>query len=206
MPHMLKYVGFMDPLWFNTVKNAMHMAKVISSSEVELDGQTLRATQPETCNLQTGDHVYVWFDQNFYFKTVKEHQESIEQTRRLKQREKEKRIKEHIHQKQNAISFYAQYNIPCLFKAEIKHVLSGLTEQSTGNGVKKNTVYHFMFLENWKSEKLIRSFGDFLCTSPKGDNGHFHELRSQTISQNPTPSIVTCKKCLKLMERWKTKS
>lgn len=78
-------------------------------------------------------------------------------------------------------------NLPFKWKAQIKEVLSGLSENSNGDGWKKNTVIHVQLLEDFKRGRLTRNKGDYLCSPKKvpnwGDGGNYTE--------------VTCKSCLK---------
>lgn len=78
-------------------------------------------------------------------------------------------------------------NLPFKWKAQIKEVLSGLSENSNGAGWKKNTVIHVQLLEDFKRGRLSRNKGDYLCSPKKvpnwGDSGNYIE--------------VTCKACLK---------
>lgn len=78
-------------------------------------------------------------------------------------------------------------NLPFKWKAQIKEVLSGLSDNSNGAGWKKNTVIHVQLLEDFKRGRLSRNKGDYLCSPKKvpnwGDGGDYTE--------------VTCKVCLK---------
>lgn len=95
--------------------------------------------------------------------------------------------------------FVSSYNIPFGHSVRIKPVLSGLSADSNGDGAKRNTVFH-LFVEEDVAGRVNRVAGSFLC-SPK-DSGKWSHLDNYTYAKP-----VTCKKCLKLMERWlKTKN
>ncbi len=67
--------------------------------------------------------------------------------------------------------FYDQYNIPFKFSVEAKEVLSGLHENSSGNGLKKNSVFHIFVKEEIRTGRLKRDKNSFLCTQPKSYSG-----------------------------------
>lgn len=77
-------------------------------------------------------------------------------------------------------------NLPFKWEGRIKEVLSGLSENSNGDGWKKNTVVHVRLLEDFKRGRFSRNKGDYLCSPKKtsnwGDGGIY--------------DAVTCKSCL----------
>lgn len=97
--------------------------------------------------------------------------------------------------------FWQQYNIPFKFEVGIKPVLSGLSKNSWGDGSSRATVYHIILKENLQSNKLKRRVNDFLCSQPKGNfySEPFITLNDEILME------VTCKQCLKQLEKYKIK-
>jgi len=94
--------------------------------------------------------------------------------------------------------FWARYSLPFHFTSAIKISLQGLSSSSAGNGRKRNTVVHLFLPDGLEIEEgagIKRKKNSFLCSEQTG----FHFGHSETAGLE----IVTCKKCLKLMERYK---
>lgn len=104
-------------------------------------------------------------------------------------------------------AFWRQYDIPISFVVEIKESLSGLSSNSSGNGEKHNSVFHLYCQEQVQEYRLVRSAGSFLCSPVKAHSGGDWSgtLGNGITFLSYTPP-VTCKQCLKLMERWKINS
>lgn len=108
----------------------------------------------------------------------------------------------------NAEIFFQQFCFPFKYDVGEKEVLSGLSENSWGDGRRKNTVIHLLLEEDWTDGRLRRKKGDFLCTSCSGSNGNSWSGQNLQIrhhdgeNQQYMPK-VSCKQCLKMMERWK---
>lgn len=90
------------------------------------------------------------------------------------------------------------YNIPFKQVARIKIVMSGLSENSMGDGSKRNSVMHLFVKEDFTDGKMKRLANTFLC-SPNDAGKHFY-LDDDSYEDI---RVITCKKCLKIMERWK---
>lgn len=97
--------------------------------------------------------------------------------------------------------FYKAYEFPFTYSVRSKHVMSGLSENSWGDGSKRNSVYHLYAEDAVNDRKLKREPGSFLCTP--NDNGKLFYLNDDKEAKKP---IVSCKKCLAIMNRWKTVS
>lgn len=100
----------------------------------------------------------------------------------------------------NNYNFWQNYDIPFKFVVDIKPVLSGLLENSWGDGSNKSTVYHLILKEDISIGRFVRGINDFLCSQPKGR--HCYSIPNNTL-ENSTQEIVTCKQCLKLLEKYK---
>jgi len=95
--------------------------------------------------------------------------------------------------------FWKQYDIPFKFVVDIKPVLSGLKANSWGDGSNKATVYHIILKEELHNGKLKRGINDFLCSQPQGRHYYTHSSTLEDEIQNR----VTCKQCLKQLEKYK---
>jgi hypothetical protein len=83
-------------------------------------------------------------------------------------------------------------NLPFEWYTDVKQVLSGLSERSDGNGMKRNSVEHILLLEDFKKGRLSRKKHDYLC-SPK-------KVSNWSIRDRYEKSEVTCKSCLSRAE------
>jgi len=103
-----------------------------------------------------------------------------------------------------ASAFNQSLNIPVDWHTGYKDVLSGLSENSWGDGTNKATVGHIEFLESLNDGRLKRERGEFLCTKKKGKqwSGDSH-LKSIDGDGNCYNAKVTCKTCIKAANRWK---
>lgn len=96
-------------------------------------------------------------------------------------------------------AFNDSLKIPFKWKAEINRVLSGLSENSAGNGCSKSTVFHIVLLEDYEDDQIFRKKGQFLCKS----KGSFSEMIDLDDCENDGQNYkITCKMCLKLTRRW----
>lgn len=93
--------------------------------------------------------------------------------------------------------FNKSLNIPFNYSLGYKVVLSGLTEGSACNGVKRNTVLHIVLDEDYEEGRLKRHKGDFLCKASSS------KMWNETISNSR--GRVTCKQCLSAAKRWNNK-
>lgn len=94
-------------------------------------------------------------------------------------------------------AFQESYDLPFKHSTRIKIVLSGLSANSNGCGSKKNTVFHLFVKEAFQDGRVKREADTYLC-SPN-DSGKFSTLDDYEHNDK----IITCKKCLSIMERWK---
>lgn len=126
----------------------------------------------------------------------------------FKKDEKEQREKNRLIDKRKASDeFWLTYKFPFKYSLEIKEVLSGLSQNSLCNGANNATVLHLYLHEDFKDKKLIRKKDSFLCSQTKkygnwsgnlGDYGNEFDIWD-------IKNVVTCKQCLKLINRFKTK-
>jgi hypothetical protein len=110
--------------------------------------------------------------------------------------------------KEEAEQFYKKYEIPFQHDTGIKDVLSGLSENSNGDGHNRRTVIHLVVKSSIGIEaevrigKLRRESGEFLCTRNVGKqwSGQKTERRLDANGEEYMPK-VTCKECLRLMNK-----
>jgi len=95
--------------------------------------------------------------------------------------------------------FWEQYDMPFKFVADVKPVLSGLTERSWGNGCNKATVYHIRLRENITLGRLKRKNDEYLCSQQSG-NAYYN---NSSVDINDIQDVITCKQCLKIIEKFK---
>ncbi len=139
-------------------------------------------------------------------------EEEAAQKRKLRQQQREEDERNERNLKREEVrKFYAQYKVPFRFKTEIKERLSGLREGSSGNGSARNTVLHLVTLEGFQEGRLKREGHQFLCSQSASKwsanwSGTLGDDLGQTWSDgsyNQYQAPITCKQCLKIMERWK---
>lgn len=126
-----------------------------------------------------------------------------------REKQKERIVKAKIARRDLAIEFHSNLNFPWKYHVGIKENLSGLSCNSSGNGYKSNTVKHMIIDEDFKIGRLSRKAGDFLCYQSKSKFGaNWSGTKEQKMLVNdgindPYMPKVTCKSCLKIIERVK---
>jgi len=98
-------------------------------------------------------------------------------------------------------NFWSQFHIPFAFSVGIKPVRSGYSASSWGDGGNRATVYHIMLDEAFSNGRLMREKGEYLCSQPEWIP--YSTISSYKGSFSP---VISCKRCLKMMERWKIES
>jgi hypothetical protein len=194
----------LEPFWFNKVRHGQHAAVVGPDRTITLEGVPLRlrAEAPDP-----GTAVRVWLNGSGFFVCA-----TLDEIEReaLVRRDAEAADAERNRQRLNALraeaeAFNARLALPVQWDVGIKDVLSGLTENSWGDGRNKATVEHIYLLEPLQDGRLTRAKGDFLCTSSSGTNGMRYSSvieRSHDGEGKTYQPKVTCKACLALAARW----
>lgn len=196
---------FIDPRWLSRGHTGRYPIEnngvIIAGERLTIRGKQIQAgwkLEFEPTQLVDGTVVEVWTDSGGFFvcalaadvdrekaeRSAKAAAEEAERSRRLAERQAA------------AIAFNAALPVPVKWTPGIKDVLSGLTENSNGTGTNARTVVHICLEEVLTDGRFTREAGDFLCTSASGSNG------KQWSSQKRENSQVTCKTCLKLVQRW----
>lgn len=187
---------FLDPRDFNKIRNGDFKA-IVKDGKIKLSsGYCTFIDEP----YPDGEEIILSAGANLYAESIVDIEKKIaEQKAIARQKEEEQRVLEN-ERVRLAWEFNDSLNIPVKWTPEIKPVLSGLTENSMGNGCKKNTVFHIFLLEDLKDGKLKRKKGQPLCGN---DMGKFGELaQSDDPLRREQALKVSCKACLKIAERW----
>lgn len=198
MIHKRTYlIGFIDPRWFRDFGHKT-VVGTVKDQKIEVGGQFFKF---ESDPFPEGSEVYLTVGSGSVVLKA-EYDSHIEGIKRRVEEEKEKLVVASNLKKEEAIAFNKQFEkLPFKWEVGIKTVLSGLTENSWGDGRKKNTVHHILCLEDFKNGKLERENFDFLCTSKSGTNGKLWgeptELAYTLDGQAYQPKI-SCKQCLKI--------
>jgi len=197
--------GLLEPVWFNKVRHGQHAAVVAEDGSVTLEGVALRLRDEAPA---PGTAVQVWLNGSGFF--VCATLDEIEREARAR-RDAEAAGAERQRQLRNAMradaeAFNARIALPVKWDVGIKDVLSGLRENSWGDGRSKATVEHIYLLEPLDAGRLTRKEGDFLCTPASGTNGKRWSSKiverchdGEGTAYQPR---VTCKACLALATRW----
>ncbi|AHJ13120.1 hypothetical protein [Sulfurospirillum multivorans] len=145
-----------------------------------------------------------WFGGRFFNVAKKtnyeEHKLNRKTLEEIAEKIREKRFEIHaLQDKIERIEFWEQYNLPFKFIADIKIALSGLSESSSGNGCKSNTVRHVVLQEDYVSGSLKRKTNQYLCSQQKG----LYIPLYTDIKIEDIQHVITCKECLVRIEKYK---
>jgi len=190
MKHKLKSPEFINPF----LVRSLPAGGLVEQGTVKIGSETLSFDDEP---YPDGTCVRVSIGRDFYCESLVE----IEQQRQERQRQREQREERERElwqqQREQNKQFNESLNIPVAWRPEYKPVLSGLTENSSGNGHKCNTVYHILLEEELHEGRLHRAIGQPLCSK---DMGSFGELVGW---HDPSFEVeVTCRTCLRLAKRW----
>lgn len=195
----------LEPFWFNKVRHGQHAAVVAEDGTVTLEGVALRVRDEAPA---PGTAVQVWLNGSGFFvcATLDEIERDAQARRDAEAAEAERRRQKLNAMRADAEALNARIALPVKWDVGIKDVLSGLSENSWGDGRSKATVEHIYLLEPLEAGRLARKEGDFLCTAASGTNGK--RWSSKLVERchdgegTPYQPKVTCKACLALAQRW----
>lgn len=199
--------SFIDPRWLNLVRVKRHEVEVGEDGKILLEGEKLRFKDTA---LPPGTKVQVWLNRYFECATMEEIKEQERQFREKQEADKQAYRDKLNLWRDEAIATNSKIKLPVKWDIGQKLVISGLLEGSHGNGINKATVNHILLLEDLNAGRLKRKKGDFLCSSKIGSFNTFHDFRDERIvvkdgeGKEYQPK-VTCKCCLKILERIKDK-
>ena len=162
--------------------------------------EAMQGAQLKQESLPDGTVVEAWCDANgFYVCALAEEYDREQAERAARQAAKDLEYANRLKaREEQALAFNATLAVPVKWSPGIKDVLSGLSENSWGDGMNKRTVHHVLLEEPIREGKFKRNAGDFLCTAPSGTNGRNWAAQPATGAG----CQVTCKACLKLAARW----
>lgn len=206
--HRLKLVSspFVDPRWFRLPEQT---TIAMDSTTVQVYGETFVLFDPNEISLETGEAVYVWIERNFMMETKQEREARLQQRKELRAKQEQEEKERAGRERREAEAFNATLHIPVRWVPGIKDVLSGLSDDSWGDGRNKATVNHIVLLEELNDGRIHRKQHDLLCTSPSGSNGkRWHGMDydrgclAYDGNNDAYPAKITCKSCLKIAQRW----
>lgn len=193
--------GLLNPLWLRSVAGRSFEAVVDDRGGVVIDGVRLVFNRSDAA-IDGREKVMVKVGQWITCQRLSEFQQHVEAKERSAAAEREAAATRQDRLRVEAEAFNSRIVLPVTWKVAIKDVLSGLAEDSMGDGYNKRTVHHIQLENDAIAGKLKRAKGDFLCTSPSSDNGKQWSSSSaamQTDGQGkPYAPRVTCKRCIKL--------
>lgn len=205
LTHQLEGPPFLDPFWFNRMRQGQHAAVVSPGGVVSVEGVPLRLRGDAPA---PGEAVRVWITSAGYFvcATLDEIEREAQAQRDAQALEAQQRREQLNALRADAETFNARIALPVRWDVGIKDVLSGLSERSWGDGRSKATVEHIYLLEPLVDGRLSRLAGDFLCTAAGGTNGKRWSTKAVERCHDgegtPYQPKVTCKACLALAQRW----
>jgi len=123
----------------------------------------------------------------------------------LRQQEAAQRHDRLVRRQEIAETENAKLLIPVRWTSGHKTVLSGLSENSWGNGENARSVVHVLLLEDIEDGRFKREANSFLCTTASGTDGRDWTGNRETSDvgvNGDFVSCITCRSCLKLAARW----
>ena len=196
--------GFLDPLWFNKMRQGSQEAVVIDQRTIEVYGLRLHLAHPEEIQLSSVEKVFVACQGNFYLETERERNERIHEAAERQVQEAERARTRLNRMRAEAEEFNATLALPVKWKPGYKSVLSGLSANSWGDGRNRATVDHIWLQEELHVGRLHRNKGDFLCSSSPESNGQ-QWVSPESVCKdgdgNDYAPKVTCQACLKMVGR-----
>lgn len=192
MKHL--HVEFINPF----LMNSLPREGIVRSGHVQVAGFTLDFRRGET-PYPDGTRVRVWCSRDLVCESLQEIELRRQERARQAEMEARQDFARRSRRRLEAYQFNRGLNVPVKWKPEIKHVIGGLTVNSSGNGQTRRSVWHIYLLEDLEEGRLKRSKHSFLCTQQEGC--HFGELIDPHSMIN-NHIKVTCKSCLAIAKRW----
>jgi len=198
----------LSPFWLNEVRIGQHTVCVTEDRTVTIKGETLRFRGDAPL---PGTMVEVWLNGAGFFVCATPGEIQRDAQARS---QSEAEASAYRHAVRNAAridaeTFNSRIMLPVNWGVGIKDTLSGLSENSWGDGRNRATVEHIYLFDALEIGKLKRKAGDFLCTSASNSNGKRwsgivaeHHVDSDGNQYQPK---VTCKACLARAQRYMKK-
>ncbi|MBC8741703.1 hypothetical protein F6X40_34645 [Paraburkholderia sp. UCT31] len=206
--YKLKYPDFPHPHFLSKGVFGRFEAEVDADGTVPIFGHKLKF-DPETPAPAAGTKLILCAERWHISAETAEARAAREETEKLRlavaraEQEQENAQRDAMW-RQRAEETNAKLNIPVRWTSGQKSVLSGLSENSWGDGRNARSVNHVLLLEPLTDGKLQRRAHDFLCTTQGGSNGRGYstlDTHSGDAYGNYV-SRITCKQCLATAARW----
>ncbi|MEP2668856.1 MAG: hypothetical protein ABJH04_07670 [Cyclobacteriaceae bacterium] len=188
--------AFIDPLWYRRNTGVSIPVRVEEDLTVVLDGETLVG-----CPYPPGTEVKIRVSNWIECVSTKEIQDEIVRRKQvLLEEQREIRRKEQLRNEQDQ-AFNDSLAIPVKWVAARLDVLSGLLENSTGDGYRKSTVQHILLKEDLHVGRIHREANTYLCLADTRAKGNYSNTNGEA-----TYGIrrISCKQCLKLALKLKS--
>ena len=202
--HRLIFDGMLDPFWFNAQRGKTHNGVVEPTGFVRLAAMTLRLKDPNA--LPAGTQVKIWLDRDFQCAAAEEITREAAHRAETEALEAEEHRLRMNRERAAAETFNGAIHLPVRWIPGMKDVLSGLSEQSNGDGCNRATVQHILLLEDLHDGRLRRRAGSFLCTSAGGSDGLRYSGQPEAMHVDGEgrlyPAKITCQACLQCASRW----
>lgn len=182
-------------------------SEVAEDMTIPVDGITFVPQDPEP--LEPGMGVFVTRFMNRpgeYARPLDEYRREQERKERRKQLKQKARERVKDWKQSRAREFWNQFDIPFQWDVGIKGRLSGLSRGSWGDGRAENTVEHLYVAESFSEGRLSRPSDSYLCDPKSAVSPHFpfEGVRAVNSDGEDYRPPITCKRCLDLMDRWRT--
>ncbi|WP_318515669.1 hypothetical protein [Photobacterium leiognathi] len=146
----------------------------------------------------TGVHMRLE-NRKFKLYLASEYQNQLTEIATKREQEKRETIERLEQLRKSNLMFNQALNLPFQWKIDIKVRMSGLSENSWGDGQSRSTVYHIRVMEQFTEGRLKRNIGDFLC----GKDHSKHQ--GYTDGYDLDHDKVSCAACLKIAARFNHK-
>ena len=204
----LKYPPYPSPYWFTGDQLKKGILLKDGSVFIAETSEHLKITEGKlpsvgtTLILSPGRRDIQAEPEDTYLERIE--QQKREQNGRI-MAEKARNIERSLRLMRRAAEVNASLLIPVPWTSGFKSVLSGLSENSWGDGRSLRTVIHVLLLGDVREGRFVRNSGNFLCTAPGGSDGMqwVSPATHRTGEHGNFVSEITCKQCLKIASRWK---
>lgn len=197
---------YLSPMVFNQLRRGPIETAVHADGTVQLCDESFRFAGD---SLPAGTPIRAWLARDFTCASLADIQADQEVARQADEQRMIARCDALNRTRADAAAFNATLYLPVRWDTGIKHVLSGLSANSWGDGHSAATVVHILLLEPLHEGRLHREANTFLCSSSANHDGkqwldHKQERWQDGDGQDFAPR-VTCKACLGIAQRYAVK-
>ncbi|MDF2434896.1 MAG: hypothetical protein JWP44_4527 [Mucilaginibacter sp.] len=202
--YTLQSPAFLSPMVFNQLRRGPIETEVSSDGTVQLCDETFRF---DGDSLPAGTAIRAWLARDFTCASLEDIRRDQEAVRQADEQRRQARCAQLDRARAEAEAFNATLQLPVRWDTGIKHVLSGLSAHSWGDGHNAATVVHILLLEPLHDSRLHRAPNTFLCSAYAARDGkqwldHKQERWQDGAGKDFAPR-VTCKACLTIAARYK---